>query len=488
MSWLRICVIFGSMAPLAMLTAFSVREALQTAEGASSTSGASAAVPARPATLEEIAEQRETDHRVLKWLAEGTARPLDRWPAPPAVDAESTWMTLAKDDRSRWEASSELAREWSGTIAATDSVETAEDDAGLEEAADKLTRLRDTIEARASRVTQTTPLRELVDRRLARIRELTEDGKAARANRDVLRRAEQAYKAGQYAESLKICNEWKGPRSAQIDALETAARYHFEGEPLRLKLAQAMRPSGKGCAESTPAWNDLMREVEQFLTRYPEAPPQASPTLDQALRQGLKRMQLLIAIEAIPRVAPRNTSQMVATIQRILAESPDETVKDCMAASLRAWVGKGLPSKSIPVRTYQYAVDRSSNALLEGQFVLAPGGASYRYRRLDPTGPEGFADQYDPIPLPRLKAPPTDPPDKSAATDYQAQRETLARSIGRIEVWQAFQRRCEQYEAKLAQYAQLGGKVDVSFAVEAAFAADMLRSENWAELEPLLSR
>ena len=304
-----------------------------------------------------------------------------------------------------------------------------------------------------------------------------------RTNRDVFNRADQAFKSAQYDQCIKILTEWLGPRTSEVDSLEVAARYHKEGELLRLRISQATKPAGvRQLAQPMPAWAELTRDLEIFFTKYPESPVGAAPTLDQNLRNGHKKLRLLIAIQDIPRVPVRNTTQMVATLGRILAQSPDDEVKSNVSETVKEWMERGIPVKEVPSKDYRIAIDNET-VLLEGEFLLAPGGSSWRYWSLQKpraTNPNA----YDPYPKARFE--PRDPPDKAAAKDYLDKRAKLLAEIGVLKNWRDFALRCGRYEEEIAKYTALGGKVDVSFTIEGQFAQDVIK--NWEELEPILNR
>ncbi|MFO0870533.1 MAG: hypothetical protein U0935_16520 [Pirellulales bacterium] len=483
MSFSRLLMILGSLIPLGLLTAWSVSEAVQGSPVSVSSSGAPlSGAPPVPADIAAL--DLENDAQTVSWFSDVVARPYDKWPAAPAVK-DPRWKEVVEQDQRRLELAQELAKEFSDGLKATKGAEANPNEATLDAAAKRLTDLRKSLDRKAADVRQVEALQRLVDQRVAKVEETIQTSKVTATNRDVLKRAQLAFRNSQYDQCLKILQEWLGPRNAELDVLEVAARYHKEADQLRLRIGQAVTPvQGKSFPEPTPAWDPLVRDLEAFFTKYPEAPGGASATLDDEVRRGLKSLKLLIAIQSVPRVPPRNVGQMVAVLKRILAQGPDDPVKENLAAAMKAWVERSLPVKDVPVKEYQFAVDTQANTLLEGEFLAAPGGDSWRY--WPPSKPsKQFPNAYLPYPKARLTTP-ADPTDKAASKDYLMQRNKLLAAVGDLASWQSFARRCDSYEAKMADYVKLGGKVEVSFTSEGQFAKDIVAA--WEELAPLFNR
>jgi hypothetical protein len=486
------------MVPLAALTAWSVRDALVTGPAAEvgpeagdgvAASGMAPGKVATPPELATLANDVNQDERAAIWLSEQLVRPYEKWNAPPV--ANSRWKPLAVTAVPKLENTRQLLIDWTEVVRDTETFERAtvealeQEGANLETATERLEGIRQKIESKANDVTRVAPLSEVVDRRLARIQDLGKRVASERTNRDVFKRAEQAFKAAQYDQVVRILTaEWLGPRIAAVDTLEGAARYHKDAESLRLRLSQATRVSNaKAFREPTPTWPELVRDLEVFFSKYPEAPNGASPVLDTELRKGLAKVQVLIAMQDLPRVPLKNVVQWLAAAQRIAKLSPDDESRTLMAEIAKDWLLRGLPPKAIPDKEFKYAVDSQRGSLLEGEFITAPGGGSWRFwPRSKPSATNPNA--YESYPLNRLD--PRDPPDKLAARDYQLQRQKLEADWAAQRGWQEFARRCERYEQEIEKYTKVGGQADVSFATEAQYAADIVK--NWTEFEPIVNR
>jgi hypothetical protein len=496
MGWMRVLLIFGSMAPLAALTAWSVRDAWVNApspipiagsETAAGSDASSKITP--PAELATLGIDVGQDERAAKWLSEQLVRPYEKWTLPPIANAR--WKPLADTAVPKLESTRQLLIDWTEVVRDTETFERSsiealeQDGANLETATERLEGLRQKVESKANDVTRAAALSELVDRRLTRIQDLGKRMATGRTNRDVMKRAEQAFKAAQYDQTVRILTaEWLGPRTAEVDTLEVAARYHKDAESLRLRLSQATRVANvQAFREPMSAWPELARDLEVFFTKYPEAPTGASPALDTDLRKGLARVRVLIAMQDLPRVPLKNVAQWLAAARRISQLSPDDEARSLMAEIAKDWMLRSLPPKAIPEKDYKFAIDAQRGSLLEGEFITAPGGGSWRFwPRNKPSATNPNA--YESYPLNRLE--PRDPPDKLAARDYLNQRQKLDADWSTQRGWQELARRCERYEQEIEKYTKIGGQADVSFAAEGQYAADVVK--NWTEFEPLLNR
>lgn len=490
MGWVRVLLILGSMGPLAALTAWSVRDALVSVPA--SGSGEVVAAPAKVATPPELATlgiDVGQDERAAKWLSEQLVRPYEKWTSPPVANAR--WKPLADAAVPKLETTRQLLIDWTEVVRDTETFERAsievleQEGANLETATERLEAVRQKVESKANDVNRASALSELVDRRLVRIQDLSKKMATGRTNRDVFKRAEQAFKTAQYDQAVRILSaEWLGPRTAEVDTLEVAARYHKDAEALRLRLSQATRvANAQAFREPMATWPELTRDLEIFFTKYPEAPPGASPVLDTDLRKGLARVRVLIAMQDLPRVPLKNVAQWLSVARRIGQLSPDEEARSLMADIAKDWLLRGLPAKAIPEKEFKYAVDMQRGSLLEGEFITAPGGGSWRFwPRNKPSATNPNA--YESYPLNRLD--PRDPPDKLAARDYQTQRQKLEADWSTQRGWQELARRCERYEQEIEKYTKIGGQADVSFAAEGQYAADIVK--NWEEFEPVLNR
>ncbi|MEY4178485.1 MAG: hypothetical protein RLY70_2059 [Planctomycetota bacterium] len=490
MGWMRVLLIFGSMAPLAALTAWSVRDAVVSVPVA--VAGASVAAPEKVPTPPELATLKvdvDQDERAAKWLNEQLVRPYEKWTPPPVANAR--WKPVADAAVPKLENTRQLLIDWTEVVRDTETFERASIDvleqegANLETATERLEGLRQKVESKANDVTRAAALSELVDRRLVRIQDLGKRMATGRTNRDVFKRAEQAFKAAQYDQAVRILSaEWLGARTAEVDTLEVAARYHKDAEALRLRLSQATRVADvKAFREPMAAWPELARDLEVFFTKYPEPPVGASATLDTDLRKGLSKVRVLIAMQDLPRVPLKNVAQWLSAARRIGQLSPDDEARSLMAEIAKDWLLRGLAAKTIPEKDYKYSVDSQRGSLLEGEFITAPGGGSWRFwPRNKPSASNPNA--YESYPLNRLE--PREPPDKLATRDYQAQRQKLEADWSTQRAWQEFARRCERYEQEIEKYTKIGGQADVTFAAEGQFAADVVK--NWEELEPILNR
>jgi len=501
MGWLRGLLVFGSMVPLAALTAWSVRDAVVNVpadtgdpdavggDGGSEASGAASGKVATPPELATLANDVGQDERAVKWLSEQLVRPYEKWTLPPVANAR--WKPFADSAVPKWESSRQLLIDWSEVVRDTETFERStvdaleQEGANLETATERLEALRQKVESKANDITRIAPLSELVDRRLARIQELGKRMATDRTNRDVMKRAEQAFKAAQYDQAVKILSaEWLGPRTAEVDTLEVAARYHKDAESLRLRLSQATRIANvKVFREPTAAWPDLTRDLEVFFSKYPEAPNGASPVLDSDLRRGMAKVRVFIAMQDLPRVPLKNVAQWLAAARRISELQPDDEARTLMAEIAKDWLLRSLPAKAIPEKDYKYAIDSQRGSLLEGEFITAPGGGSWRFwPRGKPSATNPNA--YESYPLNRLE--PREPPDKLAARDYQTQRQKLESDWATQRGWQELARRCERYEQEIEKYTKIGGQSEVSFAAEGQYAADVAKS--WMEFEPIVNR